>query len=139
VICATYGIDDWNESVDDVNWWINPDHNTTAYGNITGLRPEKGFTGQADADISVTPSNTISNGIFTGNTIGYSGSSRPHETRIFIDTQSWLKYHRYITDTNKQLYYNVTFTGNSDWAGVGHIDSNATVQESNGSTRRIEW
>jgi hypothetical protein len=138
-VYSTTPIAGWSESQDDVNWWVNRNHAVTD-GNITGLRPEKGFTGQADADISATPSNAISSdGIFTSNTISYGGSSRPHETRIFIDTQSWLKYHRYITDTNKQLYYNVTFTGNSDWAGVGHIDSSATVQESNGSTRRIEW
>ena len=126
---------DWNESVDDVNWWINPNH-TSVDGNITALSPKVGFTDQDDSTVTTSGVNTVSNGKFSPQ-VTYNGSNRPHKTQMRINTQPWLKYHRFITDTNKMLYYNVEFLGRGGWAGVGQ--KGQTLPDINGTNERIEW
>ena len=126
--------DDWNESVDDINWWINPLHQNSD-GNITALMPKIGFSNQDDIKITPTISN-FSHGI-SNPSITYNGSDRPHKTQIRIGTQPWLRYHRFITDVNKMLYYNVEFLGRGGWAGVGQ--KGQTLPDINGTNERIEW
>ena len=135
-VCAGYGIANWKESPDDVNWWVNPNH-TINDGNITALTPKIGFSDQNDTSVGVTYSNTLTNGVFATPQVTYNGSDRPHKTQIRIGTQSWLKYHRFITDVNKMLYYNVEFLGRGGWAGVGQ--KGQTLPDINGTNERIEW
>ena len=134
-----YGILNWNESVDSANWWVNPHHNGSIDGNVTNLAAKVGFTDEADDSITIdhNSTNVVTNGIFTEPTIIYTGSTKPHKTQIRIGTQSWLKYHRFINDVNKMLYYNVEFLGQGGWAGIGVKGS--TLHEVNGTSERIEW
>ena len=133
-----YGIADLNESVDDVRWWINP-HHTPLDGAINSLTPHMGFSENVDPDVTVTFSNTFTSGINQSPNVSYSSRKRPHKTRIWIDASDWMKYHRFITNHDKQLTYSVTFIGTGDWAGIGSLDTNSTIRESNASRGRIEW
>ena len=127
---------DWNESVDDVNWWIHPDH-AIADGNITNLTPKIGFSDQTDSTVQTDVNNTLSNGVFPNSKITYKGTQKPHKTQIRIGTQPWLKYHRFISDPNTMLYYDVDFLGGGGWAGVG--EKGKTLPDVNGTSERIEW
>ena len=131
-----YGMNDWNESVDDVNWWINPNH-SLADGNIASLTPKIGFTNQNDTQVFTTVNDTLSNGIFTSSQITFTGTSKPHKTQIRIGTQPWLKYHRFISDPNKIPYFVIDFLGGGGWAGVGA--KGKTLPDINGTNERIEW
>ncbi|WP_457597353.1 hypothetical protein [Hydrogenimonas sp.] len=134
--CQNYGIDG-NESLDDVNWWIFTEHNTTD-GQIIGLLPSQGFS-LTDPKISVSYSSTFINGVDPSVQVAYNGNSKPYKTRIFIQTASWLRYHPFIDTVSKMLYYDVTFLGTGNWSGVGYLDANATIQDVKGASQRIEW
>jgi len=139
---SSVGMGGWQESQDDINWWINPNH-TNTYGAITNLRAEIGFSGNADTAVSTAPgSGNFSSGVKNDPTITYNGTALPHPVKIFIDTSAWLKYHRFITDPSKMLYYDVTFVGNGSWHGVGNVGKN--LSESNatkggGVYERLMW
>jgi hypothetical protein len=57
------------------------------------------------------------------------------------NTPEWLiHFHgKYGNPSATWPYYFVTFMGKGGWAGIGHLDENAIVEESNGSAQRIEW
>jgi len=139
---AALGMSGWKESVDDINWWINPGH-TNTYGAITGLRPEISFSTNPDPDVTATAGSAdFSSGVKNDPAVTYNGTALPHPVKIFIDTAAWLKYHQYITDPSKMLYYDVTFTGNGGWHGVGNVgkrleESNAT--KGGGVYERLMW
>ncbi|WP_457595321.1 hypothetical protein, partial [Hydrogenimonas sp.] len=115
----------WKESVDDVNWWINPLH-TAADGNITELSAKLNFSSTYDSAITINganPYNAFKHAPTGGSyapTVTYTGSKKPYRTRIHIvKTEKWLQYHRFFTDG--RLYYDVLFEGAAgNWAGIGN-------------------
>ncbi len=133
----------WKESVDDVNWWINPLH-TTADGNITELSAKLNFSSTYDSTITINGANPYSafNHAPTGGsyapTVTYTGGKKPYRTRIHVKTEKWLQYHRFFTDG--RLYYDVLFEGAAgNWAGIGNAGKSVDTNASGSSSRRIEW
>ncbi len=132
----------WRESVDDVNWWINPYHGN-GDGDITELNATKRFS-SFDTDIKINDFSTrdtneynIPNGSYSPK-IEYTGTTKPHKTRIMVGTEPWLRYHRYFTDG--RVYYDVTFEGVAgNWAGIGKLGKTVETNASRSTNRRIEW
>jgi len=128
----------WKGSVDDVDWWINPTH-TAENGSIVNLVPMQGFSSRPDKAISVSVSNNLVNGVFPDSTVSLIGWPMLHETHIKIVTQPWLLYHKFITDPNHMLFYNVEFTKKGGWAGVGKLGKTLPSAKIGGYSERIEW
>ena len=141
--CSKYGIDtnSWKESVNDVNWWINPYHIQGAQGQVNQIIPALDINGtKIDTDVSANPTSITSftNGENRDIIINYTGSTLPHKTRIFIDPDEWLKYHPFFTDG--KVYYNVTFkAGGGSWSGVGNVGKTVDYNASQNQIQRIEW
>ncbi len=132
----------WKESVDDVNWWINPLH-TSADGNITAISATKNFA-VYDTDVSVNGANPYSaffhapNGGSYAPTVTYNGSKKPHRARILVFTDPWLRFHKFFADG--RVYYDIVFEGAADdWAGIGEAGKSVETNASGISSRRIEW
>ncbi|BBG65118.1 autotransporter protein or domain, integral membrane beta-barrel [Hydrogenimonas sp.] len=145
VDCGSFGItalNGWRESVDDVNWWINPLH-TGNDGNVTALEARIRFS-IPDTTVMINDlsqndpyEHIISNGRYSPK-IAYTGESRPHKTRVIVTTEPWLRYHRFFTDG--RVYYDVTFEGVAgQWAGIGVLGKTVETNASKSTNRRIEW
>ncbi|RUM44720.1 MAG: hypothetical protein DSY46_04840, partial [Hydrogenimonas sp.] len=142
ITCSNFGINDWNESVDDINWWINPLH-TDSDGNITEINATlidvldnmitiNGSTTGRDTNI-----HTLPQGIYIP-TIEYTGTARPHQVRIFLSAGEWLMYHPFFEPA--KVYYNIIFEGSSsDWGGTGDLGQIVDLNASQNSSYRIEW
>jgi len=145
VNCSNFNIkrtNGWKESVDDVNWWINPLH-TAADGNITELSATVNFA-VYDSDVLINdanPYNAFSHAPAGGSyapSVLYLGFKKPHRTRVVVSTEPWLQYHRFFSDG--RVYYDITFEGAaSDWAGIGQAGKSVDTNASGSSSRRIEW
>ncbi len=139
VNCSDFGIHGWKESVDDVNWWINPFH-TGADGNITSMSATKSFI-ILDRNVTIdgfNPNNAFEQTLPSNPTVSYSGTTRPHRARIVVTPDPWLKFHKFFTDG--RVYYDVLFEGAaSNWAGIGTIGKTVDTNASGSSSRRIEW
>ena len=136
--CTDYEItsaNGWRESVDDINWWINPNH-ANSDGNITEMNATVAQVLDNDVDINgANPNTSVST--FTP-TINYTGTTLPHRTRIFVKPSDWLKYHRFFADG--RVFYNVTFEGGaSDWGGIGKLGKTVETNASKSTSHRIEW
>ena len=142
ITCSDFGINDWNESVDDINWWINPLH-TDSDGNLTESNAtlvnvlDNTITFNTSAVGRDTNIHTLPQGIYTP-TITYTGTTRPHKVRIFLSADEWLMYHPFFEPA--RVYYNVTFEGSSsDWGGTGTLGQTVDLNASQNSSYRIEW
>ncbi len=145
VNCSNFNItrtNGWKESVDDVNWWINPLH-TAADGNITELSATVNFAVN-DSGVLINganPYNAFSHAPAGGSyapSVLYLGLKKPHRTRVVVSTEPWLQYHRFFSDG--RVYYDITFEGAaSDWAGIGQAGKSVDTNASGSSSRRIEW
>ncbi len=132
----------WRESVDDVNWWINPYHGN-GDGNVTELNAMKRFS-SFDTAIKInglgyrdTYEHNISNGSYSPK-VEYTGTTKPHKVRIIVETEPWLRYHRYFSDG--RVYYDITFEGVAgSWAGIGKLGKTVETNASKSTNRRIEW
>ena len=132
----------WRESVDDVNWWINPYHGN-GDGNVTELNAMKRFS-SFDTAIKInglgyrdTYEHNISNGSYSPK-VEYTGTTKPHKVRIIVETEPWLRYHRYFSDG--RVYYDITFEGVAgSWAGIGKLGKTVETNASKNTNRRIEW
>ncbi len=143
--CSVFNIsraNGWNESVDDVNWWINPLH-TEADGNITAISATKNFT-ILDTNVTINnmnPYNAFSHAPQGGKydaIVRYNGNKKPHKVRILVSSDPWLKYHRFFSDG--RVYFDVLFEGGSgNWAGIGNLGKTVDTNASKSSSRRIEW
>ena len=132
VNCTYFNISGWEESKDDVYWWINKNHNNPKDGNVSSLIA----TPNADININPTSFSSFLNGVKDIN-ISYNGSNYPYKIRIEITPSSWLKYDKF--DQNANPTYNVTFKGGSGWAGVGKTGKTVDMNVSKKTSQRIEW
>ena len=123
------------ESVDDVYWYTNQDHNSVNDGNITG------FPNSPTATPSHLLGITSNSGIASGaenHIITYLGSSYPYKERIEINASSWLIYNPY-NETEKYNYFNVDFSTIGGWAGIGNPGNTVDLNMSKKNSKRIEW
>ena len=120
------------ESVNDVYWYINNDHNSTNYGYISGFV-------QPNTKLNFTPgsSSVINNGkeIYT---IKYTGSTYPYRERVDMNASSWLIFNPYDANASVSSFF-VEFSKYNDWAGVGNTGKTVDLNISSKSSKRIEW
>jgi len=122
------------ESVDDIYWYINKDHNSSNSGQIFGY-PLKSIT--PTNLINITSVGNIASGV-ENKTIKYNGNQYPYKERIDINTSSWLIYNPYDPNA-KYNYFYVKFSNIGGWAGIGKTGKTVDLNISTKSSKRIEW
>ncbi len=141
--CPTFGITGLPESSDDVNWWVNTNHN----GPNTGLLFDINATQNGNDDPliqingggnSVTDLNaTFTNGRYSPS-VTYTGATKLYKTKIWLRPTDWLRYNRFFIDG--RISYNVEFNlPADDWSGIGTTGETVETNGSAKSNRRIEW
>ncbi len=123
------------ESVDDIYWYINKDHNSSNSGQIFGY--PSSLIATPTGKISISSVGNVSFGI-ENKTITYNGSTYPYRERLDMNTSNWLIFNPY-DENAKYNSFNVEFYGKGGWAGIGQIGKTVDLNVSSKSSKRIEW
>lgn len=121
----------------EADWWFVEKHDSsTGDGNITLT------TTTTNATVSLADPTPISltNGIDSTVTVGYTGASRPQTVNINFGTGTdrWLIYNK---DANSipLPFYRVRFINVGNWAGEGKTGNVVGGNINKKKTRRLEW
>jgi hypothetical protein len=151
--CADYGLrftgsNAFPESSDDVDWWINIDHddNNGTFGMLFDINATQRSTLDPQIKISIDGNSSniltninkpFTNGVYIPS-VKYDGSSNLYRTKINVRPSSWLKYNRFFPDG--RTFYHVEFNLQSDdWSGIGERGETVETNGSRKSNRRLEW
>ncbi len=125
------------QSEDDIDWYRNTAHDSTAYGQLFQLlhNGHDLLTG-GDSDLEATLGALNSGVRFL--TLKYKKSSYPYSAKIDLNASRWLIYNRYdpnaITNTME-----VIFEGKGNWKGIGTFKTQDEFNQSQVPYNRIQW
>lgn len=130
--CSNYNLT--QESVDDVNWYINPKHTSEAlFGSLLSI--------QSSAHPTVTsfPSISFSNGIKDVNAT-YDGSLKyPFKSKVLLTPDPWLIFNPFDSNATSNSYMVEFFNNNASWTGTIKATQSVDGTASKTTNRRVNW
>ena len=137
-----------NESIDDVNWYVNQSH-TNLDGNISNngnssITAANNTALDSPIQINTASASDNKSGIINSGkeniTLQYPHNlSHPYKDRIDMNASLWLIYNRFDENATTNHFY-VTFPGKpKDWAGIGKTGKTVDLNMSSSTQKRIEW
>jgi uncharacterized repeat protein (TIGR01451 family)/fimbrial isopeptide formation D2 family protein len=139
--CSDYNINNFQESSDDVDWWIINDHKGNLHFDLNATRH-----GINDSFIKIdggTPSANLNDSFQNGSCspkIQYDGNDKLHKTRIELNPNyKCLKYNKFFDDGNMSYYVEFNTLPSSNWSGIGKTGETVETNGSRKSSRRVEW
>lgn len=132
-----YGING-DESIDSMNWFINPLHVNTDLGEV----PAPHVPSTTGNYRSVSGDSTMQ-GAVTFNANGtedvvWTNPNAPTIDRIELYADSWLIFNAFNPNADNNDY-NIEFTGDGNWAGEGALGEVSELNISNRVNKRLEW
>lgn len=126
------------ESLDDVNWYVNPAHTSEAlFGSIISLSGQTHTAvttfGNTAADVNFTQGVKTTQVVYD-QTLGF-----PFKSKILLNTQPWLVYHRFDANATTNSMMLEFFNNNAGWSGTSKTSSNVDEKASKTTNRRINW
>jgi len=143
--CAGFGLD--TPSVDRVNWWQFVKHQSGS-GSLKKARSKQKDIRIEGAVQSVNLNKSLVKDKEDTLEVEYLGSKNTYKTKIELEPDSWLSYHKYIPfkdKDNEQNYFYIEWNlGAAGWAGVGELgqavddgsDNKGILRENH---HRINW
>ena len=133
--CQAYGLT--KESVDDVFWYINSNHDNelllgdatnspfiSSVGHINFTYPPLTFVGIGTKLISATYDE---------------GNRYPFKSKITMTPDSWLIFNSYDENATNDYFTIEYYNTNSDWSGAVNNASTVDTNASQTTNRRINW
>ena len=149
--CTDYGITNtWTESIDNVFWWINPNH-TATMGTIYSIDANTTIMGVQDTGINTPIAIPATAPLFNIVINLNAATDTPHTTFIHIGTDTWLNFNHFAN--NIPPFFKVEFLqhnsgtfgvkqGNLDTAinfGVTGDTAAGNVDTTQRTNKRITW
>jgi len=124
-------------SEDDIDWYRNTAHDTTAYGRIDQLL-HNGHdlltSGDSDLEATLGPLNSGVRLL----TLKYKKSRYPYSAKIDLNASNWLIYNRYDPNATTNTL-EVIFEGKGNWKGIGTFKTQDEINQSKVPYNRIQW
>ena len=123
---SNFSIENLNESIDDIYWYIlNPPYNTTSC-NFSG---EHGLI-----------SNQIVKTPHSNDKIILKASKTPYTDKVIYDPNPWLVYNRFNPSaTSHSFRVEFNSAGDSKWAGQGKVGLTVDRKISKASYQKMDW
>jgi hypothetical protein len=122
---------DTNQSVDSINWYQNPYHDTANDGNIRNIYEENA------ANVSQTALSDTNVTLRYNKTQGY-----PYSTTLDVNASHWLIYNPYNSAATLNTFNAKFISDGSQWTGVNANDTNISSTDANASkvtNTRVLW